>query len=181
MLVMACRPLLAVVAAAFAVAGGCADESEPPGPPTPERVQRCLSDRKDVSSVETIAPGRPDISSLTAAQQRALKTALRPSRAALGARRGGPVEKDGGIADAPVGATEMHFFPGAAEAQDAAQVVEPVVGSTDESVLNGLRALGPVLVLHYSFFIGDSPGGIGIDEDLEPVEACLRDTGYLQS
>lgn len=104
MLVMACRPLLAVVAAAFAVAGGCADESEPPGPPTPERVQRCLSDRKDVSSVETIAPGRPDISSLTAAQQRALKTALRPSRAALGARSGGPVEKDGGIADAPVGA-----------------------------------------------------------------------------
>lgn len=79
------------------------------------------------------------------------------------------------------GATELHFFPGAAEAQDAAQVVEPVVGSTDESVLNGLRALGPVLVLHYSFFIGDSPGGIGIDEDLEPPEACLRDTGYLQS
>jgi hypothetical protein len=131
--------------------------------------------------VEAIAPGRPDISSLTAAQRRALKTALRPSRAALGVSSGGPVEKDGGIADAPVGATELHFFPGAAEAQDAARAVEPVVGSPDESVLNGVRALGPVLVVHYSFFIGDSPGGIGIEEDLEPVEACLRETGYLQS
>lgn len=100
---MASRSLLAVVATAFAMAGGCADEPEPPGPPTPERVQRCLLERKDVSRVETIAPGRPDISSLTAAQQRALKTALRPSLAALGARSGGPVEKDGGIADAPSG------------------------------------------------------------------------------
>jgi hypothetical protein len=105
---------------------------------------------------------------------------LRPSRAALGARSGGPVEKDGGVADALVGATELHFFP-AAEAQDAAQVVQPVVGSPDESVLNGVRALGPVLVLHYSFFIGDGRGGIGIEEVLEPVEACMRETGYLQS
>ena len=54
--VMASRSLLAVVATAFAMAGGCADEPEPPGPPTPERVQRCLLERKDVSRVETIAP-----------------------------------------------------------------------------------------------------------------------------
>lgn len=78
-------------------------------------------------------------------------------------------------------ATELHFFSGEAEAQDAAQVVEPVVGSAKESVLNGARALGPVLVLHYSFGIGDRPGGVGIGKDLEPVEACLRETGYLQS
>lgn len=174
------RPLLAVVAAAFAVAGGCANEPELPGPPTPERVQRCLSEREGVSRVETIAAGRSDISSLTAPQERAIARALQPSDAALGALSGGPAETDGGIADAAIRATELHFFSGDAEAQDAAQVVEPVVGSPDESVLNGARALGPVLVLHYSYGIGDRPGGVGIGKDLEPVEACLRETGYLQ-
>jgi hypothetical protein len=78
-------------------------------------------------------------------------------------------------------ATELHFFPGAAEAQDAAHVVEPVVGSPDESVLDGVPALGPVLVVHYSFFIADRPGGVGIEEGLEPVEALLRETGHVQS
>lgn len=178
---MGCRPLLAVVAAAFAVAGGCADEPEPPGPATPERVQRCLSEREGVSAVETIEPGRSDISSLTADQERAIARALQPSDAALSVGSGGPVEKDGGIADAPVRATELHFFSDEAEAQDAVHVVEPIVGSAEESVLNGARALGPVLVLHSSYGIGDRPGGVGIEKDLEPVEACLRETGYLQS
>ena len=103
-------------------------------------------------------PGRSGLSSsLTAAQLRAFKPALEPSEAAIGIRSGGATERDGEIADAPVGATELHFFPGGAEAQDAADVVEPVVGSPDERVLNGVRVLGPVLVLHYSFGMGDHP------------------------
>jgi hypothetical protein len=39
--------------------------------------------------------------------------------------------------------------------------------------------LGPVLVLHYSFGMGDMPGCVTIDEDIEPVEACMREAGYL--
>lgn len=74
----------------------------------------------------------------------------------------------------------MHFFSGVAEAQHAARAIEPVVRSPDESVLNGVRSLGPVLVLHYSFGIGDRPGGVGIEGNLEPIETCLRETGYLQ-
>ena len=63
----------------------------------------------------------------------------------------------------------------------AADVVEPVVGSPDDSVFNGARVLGPVLVMHYSFGMGDRPGGVTIAEDIEPVEACMREVGYLQS
>ena len=128
-----------------------------------------------------IDTGRPDVSSLTAAQERALKTALQPSEAAIGARSGGPFEDEDGISEAPVRATELHFFAKEADAQDAADVVEPVVGSPEDSVLNGVRVLGPVLVVHYSFGIGDRPGGVGIEKDIEPVEACLHDVGYLQS
>jgi hypothetical protein len=130
--------------------------------------------------VETITPGRSDLSSsLTAAQLRAFKPALELSDAAIGVRSGGPFETDGGIADGPVGATELHFFPSGAEATDAADAIEPVVGSPDDSVFNGARVLGPVLVLHYSFGMGDMPGGVTIDEDIEPVEACMREAGYL--
>ena len=122
-----------MLASAVAVAGGCADEPEPLGPP--------------------YAPARP---ALPGAQGRSCTW-----RRSLQADR----------------AIELHFFPGAAEAQDAAHVVEPVVGSPDESVLDGVRALGPVLVVYYSFFIADRPGGVGIEEDLveELVEpACAR-------
>jgi|RhiMethySRZTD1v2_1073278.scaffolds.fasta_scaffold159254_2 hypothetical protein len=179
---MACRPLLAVVATASALAAGCSDEPEASGPPTPERVQNCLSEREDLAQIASIPPGRPDVSSLTAAQHRALTTALEASEAALGVHSGGPFETDdGGIADAPIGATELHFFSGVVEAQDAVRVVEPVIGSPDESVLNGVAALGPVLVVHYSFGMGDMPGGIGIEEDLEPVQACMREVGYLKN
>lgn len=181
MLVMARRLVVSVVIA-LAVAGGCANRPEPPGPPSPERVQRCLSEREDVRSVETIKPGRSDLStSLTAAQLRAFKPALESSDAAIGISSGGPVQRDGGIADGPVGATELHFFSSGAEAQDAADVVEPVVGSPDDSVFNGARVLGPVLVMHYSYGIGDRPGGVTIAEDIEPVEACMCEAGYLQS
>ena len=177
---MAHRRLLALPVIAFAVAAGCADKPEPPGPPSPERVQRCLSEREDVRNVETIKPGRSDLSSLlTAAQLRAFKPALEPSDAAIGVHSGGPVETDEGIAERPVGATELHFFSSDAEAQDAADIVEPVVGSPDDSVFNGVRVIGPVLVLHYSFGMGDNPGGVGIQEDIEPVEACMREAGYL--
>ena len=118
------------------MAGGCADKPEPPGPPSPERVQRCLSEREDVRNVETIKPGRSDLStSQTAPQLRAFKPASESSDAAIGAHSGGPVERDGGIAEGPVGATELHFFSSGAEAQDAADVVEPVVGSPDDSVM----------------------------------------------
>jgi len=61
--------------------------------------------------VEMIDTGRPDVSSLTAAQGRTLRTALEPSEAAIGARS----------------------------------------------------------------------GGVGIDKDIEPVEACLGEVGYLPS
>jgi hypothetical protein len=177
---MAHRRLLALSVIACAVAAGCADKPEPPGPPSPERVQRCLSEREDLHGVEAIKPGRSDLSSLlTAAQLRAFKPALEPSDAAIGARSGGPVETDEGIAERPVGASELHFFPSGAEATDAADAIEPVVGSPDDSVFNGARVLGPALVLHYSFGMGDNPGGVGIQEDIEPVEACMRDAGYL--
>jgi hypothetical protein len=170
-----------VVATASALAAGCSGEPEASGQPTPERVLNCLSEREDLAHVASIPPGRPDVSSLTAAQQRALTTALQASEAALGVHSGGPTETDGGIADAPIGATELHFFSGVVEAQDAVRVVEPVIGSPDESVLNGVAALGPVLVVHYSFGMGDMPGGIGIEEDLEPVQACMREVGYLKN
>ena len=62
---MAHRRLLALPVIAFAVAAGCADKPEPPGPPSPERVQRCLAEREDVRNVETIKPGRSDLSSLS--------------------------------------------------------------------------------------------------------------------
>ena len=81
--------------------------------------------------------------------------------------------------NAPSGASELHFFSSDAEAQDAADIVEPVVGSPDDSVFNGVRVIGPALVLHYSFGMGDNPGGVGIQEDIEPVEACMREAGYL--
>lgn len=174
------RSLLSVLAVALAVVAGCGvDEPEPPGRPTPERVQECLSEREDFYNVESIAAGRPDISSLTVEQQRVLEKVLRPSQSALGASSGGPYEEDGAISDAAVRATELHFFSGVAEAQEAARGVEPVIGSPDESVLNGVRSLGSVLVLHYSFGMGDRPGGVGIESDLEPVETCLRDAGYM--
>ena len=130
--------------------------------------------------METIETGQPEFpSSLTPAQERAITTALRPSDAAIGARSGGPVEKDGGISEAPVGASELHFFPSEAEAQAAADAVEPLVGSLDDSVFNGVRVLGPVLVLHYSYGMGDRPGGVGIEADIGPLEDCLRQEGYL--
>src|SRR6185312_10551766 len=109
---------------------------------------------------------------LTPAQERALTTALRPSESAVGARSGGPVEKDGGISEAPVAASELHIFPSEAEAQAAADAVEPVVGSPDDSVFNGVRVLGPVLVLHYSYGMGDQPGGVGIETDIGPLKDC---------
>jgi hypothetical protein len=118
---------------------------------------------------------------LTPEQIEVLRPALRPSSQAISVESGGPVQVEGGgIADAPVRITELHFFPSDAEAQTAAHAVEPTIGSPDESVLNGVRAIGPVLVLHYSFGIGDRPGGVGIERDLEPVEACLQETGYFQ-
>ncbi len=177
--VMKGRRLLVLVVIACAVAAGCANKPEDPGPPSPERVQHCLSGRDGVANVETIDTGQSHVSSLTPAQERALRTALAPSEAAIKATTGGPVERDGGIAEAPVGASELHFFPSEADAQAAAEVVEPVVGSPDDSVLNGVRVLGPVLVLHYSYGMGDRPGGVSIEEDIEPVEACLREVGYL--
>ena len=150
-----------------------------PVPQTPERVQTCLT-REGVFSAEPISAGRPSLSLLTPEQIEVLRPALRPSSQAISVHSGGPVQDERGISDAPVRVTELHFFPSDAEAQTAAQAVEPTTGSPDESVLNGVRALGPVLVLHYSFGIGDRPGGVGIERDLEPVEACLQETGYLQ-
>ena len=177
---MAHRRLLALPVIAFAVAAGCADKPEPPGPPSPERVQRCLSEREDLRNVETIKPGRSDLSSLlTAAQLRAFKPALEFSDAAIGATAAAPSKRTRASQNAPSGATELHFFSSDAEAQDAADIVEPVVGSPDDSVFNGARVIGPALVLHYSFGMGDNPGGVGIQEDIEPVEACMREAGYL--
>lgn len=157
---------------------GCGGDD---GPPTPERAQSCLSEQKGVTSAESISAGQPDISSLTTAQRKVLQSALRLSDEAISVRSGGPVEDDGGIADAPVGVSELHFFPSDAEAEAAARAIEQTAGSPDDSVLNGVRALGPVLVVHYSFGIGDRPGGIGIERDLKPVEDCLRETGYLNA
>jgi hypothetical protein len=173
--------LLALGAIGAALAAGCANKPEQTGPPTPERVQSCLAERDDVRSVETIDAGQPDVFSLTPVQERTLSAALKPSRAAIGADRGGPFEDADGISEAPVGATELHFFPTEADARAAAEAVEPVVGSPADSVFNGVRVLGPVLVLHYSYGRGDSPGGVSIEDDIAPVEACLNEAGYLSS
>jgi hypothetical protein len=50
------------------------------------------------------------------------------------------------------------------------------VGTPDDAVLNGVRAIGKATVVHYSIEIGDDPGGVALPA--EPVERCLTEGGF---
>lgn len=170
-----------MVAGVLLVAGvpalaGCGGPS-----PTPERVQTCLAGRGDVNGADQLVAGSTDVSAITPEQTEALGKALEGATQAISMGSGGPSADTDGVADAPLRITELHFFPDAAAAQRAADVISPTVGPPDQSVLNGVRALGPVLVVHYAIGMGNRPGGITIERDLKPVEDCLREAGYPSS
>ena len=178
---MAHRRLLALSVIACAVAAGCADKPEPPGPPSPERVQRCLSEREDLHGRrgDQTGPIGPLLSSdggAAARIQAGIGTLCCSHRRRAAAA---PSKRTRASQNAPWARPSCTSSLVAPRPQDAADTIEPVVGSPDDSVFNGARVLGPALVLHYSFGMGDNPGGVGIQEDIEPVEACMREAGYL--
>ena len=127
-----------------------------------------------------IAPGLRR-TSVKAVEKWVLKWALRGSYAAIETRIGGgfydPVSNF--AVSAPLQVVELHFFRDPPRARSAGRVARLAAGSPRKNAFNGVRVFGPVLVLHWSFSVGDGPGRVGIDKNLEPVESCLRRAGYL--
>ncbi len=77
------------------------------------------------------------------------------------------------IAPKPIRIFEVFVFEDEAAAERAASKVH------DFHALDGVRGLGPVVVVHYSIKLGDRLGPVGLpDEELLPVAACVREVGY---
>lgn len=147
---------------------------------TPERVQACLERSPGVRDAMLVAPG-PRRSSGNGMEKWFLKWALRGSYAAIQTRFGGgfydPISNF--AVEAPLQVVALHFFRDLPRAQSAGRVARLAAGSPRKKAFNGVRVFGPVLVLHWSFSIGGRPGHVGIEQDLEPIESCLRRAGYL--
>jgi hypothetical protein len=74
---------------------------------------------------------------------------------------------------------EVYLFADEPAASAAAQEIEPATGPAPDNVLSAARPVGRAAVVHYSFGIGDEPGGAPLDENaLEPIERCLEAAGY---
>ena len=102
--------------------------------------------------------------------------AVRGASAALIARAGGPQRAGGTIVEAPVRVFELHYLGDTGAAKRGGAQLQPAVG---HGALDGARAYGPWLVVHYSFGIGARPGNVGLsDREVKPVTDCLRSVGY---
>jgi hypothetical protein len=143
-------------------------------------VRECLDAAPQFTGVRKLPAGAIDPSALSADERAALEHAVGESTGGLVATSGGPKESGGVISEAPVRLTELFFFDDAQAAKRAEADAKRAVGSPSKAVLNGVRAVGPVMVAHLTYGIGDAPGGVPLNaSELAPVESCLRKTGYL--
>jgi hypothetical protein len=169
--------LLALVAAGCGGDGGGGGTTETAQ--TIDGVRACLDADTRFDHVEPIIGG-PGDTALTGRERHVVQQAVRGSDGGLIARWGGPHETDeGAIVEAPVIVEEIYVFGDAAAAEAAAEKIEPATGPAPDNVLSAARPLGRAMIVHYSFGIGDEPGGAPLDANaLEPVERCLRAAGY---
>jgi hypothetical protein len=172
--------LLALAAAGCGGDGGGGGGGTSATPQTIDGVRMCLDADTRFTQVEPIVGG-PGDTALTGRERRVVQQAVRGSDGGVIARWGGPQETDDGtIVEAPVIVEEVYVFGDAAAAEAAAEKIEPATGPAPDNVLSAARPLGQAVIVHYSFGIGDEPGGAPLDANaLEPVERCLRAAGYV--
>jgi hypothetical protein len=189
--------LIAVVAASLLALAGCGDKSGGDGSgsgsgtgstsTTPKKVEHtidgvksCLDQTKRFGSVDVLPPGKTDTSAYSAEQRNAVEQAAGDSTGGVLATSGGPQEHDGTISEIPFTHTMLLVYADEASASTAVSQIQPVAGDPTKSVVGGVRAVGPAVVVVSSFGIADAPGGAELnDESLKPVQDCLRAAGYL--
>jgi hypothetical protein len=167
------------------VAAGCGDDGGDGGggttetPQTVDGFRACLDADSRFNQVEQIVGG-PGDTALTGGERRVVQRAVGDAEGGVIARWGGPQEtEDGTIVEAPVIVEEVYLLGDEAAADAAARKIEPATGPAPDNVLSAARPVGRAVVVHYSFGIGDEPGGAPLDANaLEPVERCLAAAGY---
>ena len=175
-------PLAALLAIAALAAAGCGDggggaTKDDPPPRTVEGVRTCLDDSDRYNEVE---PVDRTAGNVLGAKRQVVNRAVSGAQGGLTAKSGGPTEENGTITEAPVSVSEIYFFADAATAKRTADRLAAASGDAGEQAVYAVRAVGPVVVVHYSYGPGDAPGGVPLDEErLAPIEDCLRQTGYL--
>jgi hypothetical protein len=170
--------LAAALGATLALLGCGGDDDDPPDyPKSVDGVRACLEDDDRFRDVEPL-DSDPSASALSKTEQEAIDAAVGDAPEALSARAGGPTENDDVISEAPVSALRLYFLDSADAAKSAAGRLEPATGRPADKVLNAAEPAGRVLLVHYSFGIGDRPGGVPLDaETVATVERCLRAAG----
>jgi hypothetical protein len=157
--------------------GGGGDGEKPSAPRTVAGLRACLDRDPFFRDIRVLPAGQAGRTVLSPRERVRVAAAVRGSSAALIARAGGPQEHDGTIAEAPVRVFELYFFADPKTVQRRGAQLQSAVG---HGALDGARAYGPWVVVHYSYGIGDRPGNVGLDDrEVAPVTDCLRETGYL--
>jgi hypothetical protein len=157
--------------------GGNDDRGGSKPPPSVARLRACLDRDPFFRDVRELAPGNAGRTVLSARERARVTDAVRGSTAALIARAGGPQQVGGTISEAPVRVFELYFFGDAKSVQRRGGQLQAAVG---KGALDGARAYGPWVIVHYSFGIGDRAGNVGLGEqEAKPVTDCLREVGYL--
>ena len=177
-------PLAPLLAVALLALAGCGDGGgdgrsgdSDRFPRTVAGVQRCLDANERYDEVE---PVDSTAGNVLGAKREVINRAVSGAEGGLTVKSGGPSEENGTITEAPVSVSEIYFFADAAEATRTAGRLMAASGDAGEQAVFEVRAVGPAVVVHYSFGPQDAPGGVPLDErELAPIEDCLRQAGYL--
>ncbi|MEA2451025.1 MAG: hypothetical protein QOG63_2957 [Thermoleophilaceae bacterium] len=176
---MHARQILLVLALTVAVPGcGSSGGGSKPATTTHDAagVVACLDRDQRFTKVAKLAPGG---GSLSARDRHAVDAAVTGASDAVVAQSGGPQEHAGVIAEAPVVVDEIYLFADDGAAASARTKLLGSAGGGPHTLLSPARAVGRALVVHYSFGIGDRPGGVPLNADaLEPLQRCLAEAGY---
>jgi hypothetical protein len=168
--------VVALLAASLAGCGGGSSSSSKPAPSV-AGLRACLDRDPFFHDVRPLPAGQAGRTVLAPRERVRVTQAVRAAHAALIAHAGGPQQAGGTIVEAPVRVFELHYFGDSGAAKGALGQLQPAVGG---GALDGARAYGSWLVVHYSFGAGDRAARVGLgDREVKPVTDCLRETGYL--